>query len=459
VDESQPKQAQVIPCWEPPERGLCTVSRGCAPVPPSMGVVRMMLAATVRRPVVLWSAFLLVHAWLATVGLTHPTLPWGDVTLQYRPWVENALAGDVVGVSQPWVYPLVALVPMLAAMVLGPELYGIGWMLVVVVTNAVVLAFLLARTGPGARRGALRVTAAWWWIGFLLLLGPVALGRIDVTTVAISIIALLVAQTRPVVAGALLAVATWIKVWPAVLVAVLVVAVRRRGRVALAFVATAAAIGLVVLALGSGVNSLGFISQQSSRGLQIEAPISTVWMWIALVDPTSASVQYISSINTFQVVGAGVDEASAVMTPLLVVSSAAILVLGAFVVRTGARAVHLLAPLSLAIVVGLLVFNKVGSPQFVLWIAAPVVLGIVTQGKRFRAPAILALGIAAVTQFIYPFGYDGLLVLQPGMVLVLTVRNLALVVLFGLAVRMVWRLGRATTSAHPPLESEERQVT
>jgi hypothetical protein len=423
-----------------------------------MGVVRMMLATMVRRPVVLWSAFLLVHVWLAFVGLTHPTLPWGDVTLQYRPWVENALAGDIVGVSRPWVYPLVALVPMLAAMVLGPELYGVGWALVVVVTDSVVLAFLLARTGPGVRIATSRVTAAWWWIGFMLLLGPIALGRIDVTTVAISIIALLVAQRRPVVAGALLAVATWIKVWPAVLVAVLVVAVRRRIRLALAFVATAAVIGLVVLALGSGVNSLGFISQQSSRGLQIEAPISAVWMWVALVDPASASVQYIPTINTFQVVGAGVDAASALMTPLLVVASAALLALGAVVVRAGARAVHLLAPLSLAIVVGLLVFNKVGSPQFVLWIAAPVVLGIVTQGRRFRAPALLALGIGAITQLIYPFGYDALLVLQPGMLLVLTARNVALVVLLGLAVRMVWRLRLASMRPPPSLHPEERQV-
>jgi hypothetical protein len=424
-----------------------------------MGVVRMKLATMVRKPVVLWSAFLLVHAWLAFVGLTHPTLPWGDVTLQYRPWVENALAGDIVGVSQPWVYPIVALVPMLAAMVLGPELYGIGWALVVIVTDAVVLAFLLARTGPGGRIASLRVAAAWWWIGFMLMLGPIALGRIDVTTVAISIIALIMAQRSPVVAGALLAVATWIKVWPAVLLAVLVVAVRRRGRIAIAFVATAAVIGVVVLALGSGLNSLGFIMQQSSRGLQIEAPISTVWMWIALADPASASVQYIPTINTFQVVGAGVDEASAVMTPLLVAASAAILALGAFVVRAGARAVHLLAPLSLAIVVSLLVFNKVGSPQFVLWIAAPIVLGIVTQGRRFRSPAILALGIAAVTQLIYPFGYDALLVLQPGMLLVLTVRNVALVVLLALAVRMVWRLRLAPTRSHPPLHPEERQVT
>lgn len=178
-----------------------------------MGDVRQWLVTISTRLTALWAVFLVVHLWLAYVGLTSPTLPWGDVTLQYRPWVERALGGDVVGVSEPWVYPLVALVPMIAAMVLGPELYGVGWFLVVLVTNAVVLAFLLARSGPGARLAPLKVTAAWWWLAFLLLLGPIALGRIDATTVAIAIIALLIAAKRPLVAGVLLAVATWIKVW------------------------------------------------------------------------------------------------------------------------------------------------------------------------------------------------------------------------------------------------------
>jgi hypothetical protein len=419
-----------------------------------MGDVRETMRLVASRPVALWAAFVLVHGWLAFVGLTHPTLPWGDVTLQYRTWVQDALAGDIVGVSRPWVYPLLALVPMLAAMVLGPQLYGIGWLLVVLLTDAIVLSFLLARSGPSARISGLRIAAAWWWLVFLLLLGPVALGRIDVTTVAIVIIALLLAQRKPVIAGALLAVGVWIKVWPAVLLAAAVVALRRRLRTVLAFGVTAVVIGLAVLALGSGLNSLGFVSQQSSRGLQIEAPISTLWMWTALFDPSQARVEYIPSINTFQVLGAGVDGASAVMTPLLVLASAAVLVVGAVVVRSGARAVHVLAPLSLAIVLGLLVFNKVGSPQFVLWLAAPIVLGVATRGREFRTFAVLGLVIAALTQLIYPFGYDALLRLNPAMLLVLTARNVLLVVVFALAVRSLWRLRRASPalSAHVPHE-------
>jgi hypothetical protein len=419
----------------------------------------MMLATTLRRPVLLWAAFLLVHAWLAFVGLTNPTRPWGDVIGQYKPWVLDAFAGDVVGISHPWVYPLVALLPMMAAMVLGPDLYGIGWTLVVVVTNAVVLAFLLARPGAGARSSALRNSAAWWWIGFLLLLGPVALGRIDVMTVAVAIIALLAAQRHPVVSGVLLAIATWIKVWPAVLLAVVVVAMKERVRALLAFVVAAVVIGITVLACGSGVNSIGFVFQQSARGLQIEAPISTFWMWIAFVDPGAASVAYIQSINTFQVLGAGVDAASAVMTPLLVVASLAVLGVGAVVVRSGARAADVLAPLSLAVVVGLLLFNKVGSPQFVLWLAAPVVLGVATQGGRFRVPAALTLLTAGLTQLVYPFGYDALLALHPGMIGVLTIRNASYVVLFAVALRLLWRSRRVTLRHAPEPGAHERQVS
>jgi hypothetical protein len=48
-------------------------------------------------------------------------------------------------------------------------------------------------------------------------------------------------------------------------------------------------------------------------------------------------------------------------------------------------------------------------------------------------------------------------VLQPAMVVVLTVRNLALVVLFGLAVSMIWRLrepGQPARSLKNPSQEE-----
>jgi hypothetical protein len=430
--------------------GLCVVRREprkAVRLPNRIGGVLQTVRRIAVAPSALWSGFLLVHAWLAFVGLTNATLPFGDVTLVYRPWVENALNGQIVGINEPWVYPVVALLPMLAAMVLGSQLYIVGWLMVVIVTNAAVFAYLLSRGRLGGSGNLLRVRAAWWWLGFLLLLGPVALGRIDVMAVAFAMVGLLVAQSRPTVAGAMLAIATWIKVWPAALVAVVVITIRRRVGALVAALVTGAAIGVGALLLGSGWNMFGFVTEQSGRGLQIESPVSNIWLWIAARDPGAAQVYYDRDILTFQVTGSGSDIASAWMTPLMVVALAAVLLLGVFVVRTGAFPTHVLPAFSLAVVTALIVFNKVGSPQFILWLAAPVVLGIVSMGNHFRAPALIVAGLALLTQLIYPFSYDQLLLLNPAALILLSLRNILLIVLFGVAVRMLWQSRRLPRKA------------
>jgi hypothetical protein len=409
-----------------------------------MTLVPDRLRRIALSPVALWVVFLAVHVWLGWVGLTHPGLPFGDVTNVYLPWVQQSLGGYRLGIDGPWVYPVLAFVPMLASLALGPELYGVGWMLMVVVADAAVLAFLVtgARASAGGTR---RVVAAWWWLAFLLLIGPVSVGRIDVFTVALALVGLLLVRRRPVLAGVLLALATWVKVWPAVLVAGTVLALRRSARRCRRFAAAAAAtlvaVALGALAAGSGLHAFSFVTEQTGRGLQVESPVSTVWMWMArFADPSR--VYYDFDILTFQVTGPGSEAAAALMTPLLVVAVAALLVLAWVVTTTGAPATSVLPPLSLALVMALIVFNKVGSPQFMVWLAAPIVLGIVTQGRRFHLPALLAFVMAGLTQVIYPIAYDWLLYLDPAMLVVLTVRNLLSVAMLVLAVRLLWQSRR-----------------
>jgi hypothetical protein len=86
--------------------------------------------------------------------------------------------------------------------------------------------------------------------------------------------------------------------------------------------------------------------------------------------------------------------------------------------------------------------NKVGSPQFVAWLAAPVVLGLVFGPRRFAVPAALAATIAAFTQLIYPYWYGWLLAANPAFVFLLTVKSALLVALLAWSVRAVWRAGR-----------------
>ena len=68
------------------------------------------------NPITLWGAFVLVHLWLGFLCLFGPGLPLGDVTLVYSFWVDQGLdAGIWVGIDTAWVYPIVALIPMIGA--------------------------------------------------------------------------------------------------------------------------------------------------------------------------------------------------------------------------------------------------------------------------------------------------------------------------------------------------------
>jgi hypothetical protein len=230
------------------------------------------------------------------------------------------------------------------------------------------------------------------------------------------------------------------KVWPAALALAAVVALRQRGRILAAAAGTTLFVVLIAELYGSGLHVFSFLTTQTDRGMQIEAPAATPWLWHALLTGRSR-LYYDAGILTFQVDGPGIDVALAAVTPLLVLVVLAVLLLGWRASRAGALPEALFPVLSLALVVSLIAVNKVGSPQFVCWLAVPVLAGILARTVSFRAPALLTLVIAALTQAIYPHWYNFLLSLAPPMLATITVRNLLYFVLLAWAVRALWRLG------------------
>ena len=403
---------------------------------------RGVLAVVVRNPIALWAAFVLAHLWLGYLGFNAPNQPLGDVTLVYRVWVGNGMDSGVwVGLDQPWVYPIVALAPMVAAWAFGDGFYTGTWLSLVMLVNAGAFAVLLVVARE--RRAA----AAWWWIAFLVLLGPIALGRIDSITVPLALVGMLLLARLPRVATVLLTLAAWTKVWPAALIAAAVVALRSRVAVLVTAAVTTAGVVVVAILLGGGPQLLSFLSQQAGRGLQIESVIATPWIWdTALHRPGGTSIYYDTAILTFQLQGPGVDVAAALATPLVAIAAAVLLLLAVRAVRLGRDAAELFPVLALALTVALILFNKVGSPQFVTWLAVPICYGLVASrvggGASFRVPALLALAIAPLTQLVYPFWYDDLLAATPAAVLVLTVRNVLYVALFVWSVVALVRLTR-----------------
>lgn len=392
------------------------------------------------RAAALWLGFVAVHLWLSVAVLTGPHTPLNDVSTVYRDWIAAGTAGTGwVGLQHVWVYPTVALLPMLLAAAFGIAHYSATWLLLVAVLDALALALL-------TRGGTRTVAVGWWWLAFLLLLGPIAVGRIDSITIPLALAGMLALSRRPVLAGILLALATWIKVWPAALLLAVLIASKRRIAAAAGALGTSVVVVLAALAVGGTWRVItGFVGQQTGRGLQLEAPVTTFWLWLEAVGASGVSTAFDRRLLTYQVSGPGTATTAALMTPVMAVVLLGVVAAGAWATRRGAPALELLAPLSLALTTAFIVTNKVGSPQYEGWLAVPVILGLVLAregGRSFAVPAVLSGVVAALTQVIYPWGYDALVLAERWMVLVITARNGLLAALLVVAVAGVVRAGR-----------------
>ncbi len=389
-----------------------------------------------------------MHALLAILALPSVSDAYGDVLTVYPFWVEQGLGsegrpGQWLGVDVPWVYPLLAWAPILASSAFGTAALPLVWMLLVTALDAIALALLLR-----VPRG---LVMAWTWLALLVALGPVAIARIDTVVVALCVIAIVALRSdRPGVAAALFTIGAWMKVWPGVLWLALLVVRRERMRVVAAgALVSAAVLGLAALA-GSG-HALSFLTEQDDRGLQIEAVAATPYLWLASAG--EAQVAFDRDIYTFQVEGDGVGAVAALATPVLVAAVLAIGALGALAVRRAHRR-EAIVWLAVALVEAMIVTNKVGSPQFVLWLFVPALL-LAEAGARRHWVGVGAIAlVAALTQLQFPWTYDWLVAAHPAAVALLTARNALHVALL---VGAVWMLVRAARVGPVGVSGEERR--
>lgn len=377
-------------------------------------------------------------------------------TFIYREW---AMAGfndaNLTGGPSPWVYPILALIPMAIAGLAGPGPFFFLWVLMTTLLNGWALLKLTERG-----RASQAIPAGWWWLAFTFLMGWLGFARVDGLTAPLVLVALAYGAKRPFVASVLLAIGTWVKVWPAAIMLALFAVVKNRLVVVLAGIATTAAVVALAAALGSVPRLLNFLTQQGDRGMQLEATFTTPWLWLSVLNAGGSRMYMNTDINSMQVDGPGTATMSVLMQPLLVL--AALLVAGlAFwalhngkqhKVAGGVDRTELLLAGALALAAAFVVFNKVGSPQFMVWLGPAVAVGLAHSWREWRVPAAMLIAIAVATYFIYPLFYDALSHNNPWMALVLTIRNVLLVVLFLWSVRRLYSLGRKTAVPAPALK-------
>ncbi|MFJ6303347.1 glycosyltransferase 87 family protein [Pseudarthrobacter oxydans] len=391
------------------------------------------------RPSSVWWGFAVVHlyflGWMASFFLHGDTF---SDTEQYRQWaMDGHNPGDLDGKISPWVYPVLAQIPIFLANIAGPDLYLLVWFLIITALNAVGLAFLTR--GPRKAGG---IAPAWWWLFFTVFMGYLSFARVEGITAPIVLIALLYAAQRPVVAGVLLSIATWIKVWPAAVLVPIVIASRKRIHILLSGVAVTAVVALGTWLSGGLPHIMDFLTNQGERGMQLEATFSTPWVWLSVFNIAGSKMADNTAINSTEVYGPGAGVAAFLMQPLLILAAVIAAVLLVRALNRGAEREELFLEGSLMMVTAFIVFNKVGSPQFIIWLAPAIIAGLTHDWERWKVPAALLMGIAMTTFVIYPLFYTPLIHAHPVMAAILTTRNVLLVVLLWWSVKRTAELGR-----------------
>ncbi|WGD37720.1 hypothetical protein [Lysinibacter sp. HNR] len=385
--------------------------------------------------------FVIIHvvflaALLPTI-ITGNTL--GDLPL-YRWWAEQALNNNHwQGIDVPWVYPAGALIPIVGAQLLGSHLYLALWFVMTTVLNGV---GVLALTNKGHNKEGF--TAAWWFLLLNVLLSPVALLRLEGITSPIVVLGLIILARRPVVASLVLTLATWIKVWPAAVMLAVVTAAKKRIAIIAAGAALSGLISIIVILAGGAANLTSFATMQTDRALQLEAPITTPWVWLYSLGVPQIRSYFNHEISTREVSGPGTELVSALMNPIMFAAIGAILVLMLLALRKQSDRTPLILVGALGMVTAFFVFNKVGSPQYVLWVTPVIAVGLVYSVQFWRFPAIITAVIALLTTLIFPIFYMPLVAGEFYAVTLLTVRNVLLVVL------LVWPIVKLCTMIRAP---------
>jgi hypothetical protein len=323
----------------------------------------------------------------------------------YQHYGERITSGDLPYRDFAVEYPPGALVPfILPALVSGTrDAYDAAFAALMLVALAAI-ASLIVLSLEALDASAARVAAS---VGALLLgvalLGSFVMTRFDLYAAACTLAALCaILHRRDRLGAALLGIAIATKIYPAVLLPLLVVRIwRREGRAAALrglglTIGTALAIYLpfAVLAPEGVARS---VWRQVGRPLQIESLGSAVLL--ALHHAAGMPLGWASGNGSQNLTGTVAVVASLLTT---VAGLAALILVWLRFARGDTESAARFARYGAAAIVAFVAFGKVVSPQFLVWLLAVVVL---VPGRRGIGASGLLLAACALTRLWFPRTY------------------------------------------------------
>lgn len=349
-------------------------------------------------------------------------------------------------------YPLVGLIPAAVADVLAhgnQEAFVVAFAGVCLAADALFMLTLQSVVGR-------RTPAVWFWIAFAPLMAHFHIMRLDIFPALLVGWAALALYRFPKTSGAILAVATAMKLWPGVLAVGFV----RHWRNTRTWTAIAAFVGTLVVVCATIVAVFGLsrltspLTYQDVRGLQVESVAATPLMWIAQFNPADYVIELAPS-KSVEIFGPGVDTAimiSDVATVLMLVF-AVCWALWHFV--RGGFSPQATTAIWVALIFLLICTNKVFSTQYVVWLGPIMAVALLRLPRTWE---LLTLGYgtlvtAALTLQVYPYRYGDIVnIVTPDSLsgpVCLVVRNILVLVLTVIAVRYAVKVRRMYAPGAP----------
>jgi len=380
-------------------------------------------------------------------------LTWAVDPIAYRDSGQSLLAGLMPYRDFTFEYPPLALLPMVLPQFLaGGEgsMEAYRWLFLLQNTLiscgiAAALAWLALRGWtPGSPS---RVLAAYALL--VVAVAPLVAWRYDILVGLFVVLAVLATvRDRPTLAGLALGLGALAKVYPAFLLPVFLVRhlARREGlaavRMLTGFLVPVALVMLPLIMVG-GRAALYFVDWQQARGVEIESVVSGVVLLAHLAFGANATANH--AFNSWQISSPLADVLASPL-PILTLVSLALVFAAAF---AGFRAEHGAAPTAqgdllsaclMAVLLVVILTNKVLSPQYLVWLIPLAAL------RPMREAVLLAL-VGGLTLAIFLLNWPQLLALDAGMIVLLNVRNVLLLILLLWIARGI--LAVATRSRRP----------
>jgi len=361
----------------------------------------------------------------------------------YQTYGERIASGDVPYRDFVVEYPPGALVPFVLPALVSSTQDGFDAAFQDTMVFALALASVLIVLSLEALRASTGrvVLAVGAFLAGVALLGPFVMTRFDLYAAAVTLAAVCaILYRRRYLGPILLGVAIATKIYPAVLLPLLVTRTWKRNGSAVALRGLALTVGTAIavylpFAILAPEGVTRSVWRQVGRPLQIESLGSGVLL--AFHHAFGMPLAWASGAGSQNLSGTVATVASGVTT---LAGIAALLLVWVRFARGDTESAARFARYGAAAVVAFVAFGKVASPQFLIWLLAVVVL---VPGRRGLVAMALLLAACGLTRLWFPRTYwDLVKEFDPTASWLVLVRDLVLVALFAALIVRVRRTAR-----------------